>query len=265
MDPAQPTYSPPANAPAPSSPTFPIHAPDTKCHCCVPPRGHMQKLFLAALFAAILLIFWTWLNSPLIVSVAGTGEASVPATTATISCTLTNLDSTPTSAMQGVIAKTAGVKQMLKASGIAEDKIRESQVTVVPAGAVTSGAVGYQAVLSMTVETAQIDGIQALIAGLYAQGAYIVSQPVLGVANPGQIQKEALNEALRDAQSKADVLASKSFKFFKKRIAIAQQVSQSTTTTTSTQTSNSATLTNQVPVSNVFKVVQAVAVSYKMW
>jgi len=167
--------------------------------------------------------------------------------------------------MQGVIAKTAGVKQMLKASGIAEDKIRESQVTVVPAGAVTSGAVGYQAVLSMTVETAQIDGIQALIAGLYAQGAYIVSQPVLGVANPGQIQKEALDDALRDAESKADVLASKSFKFFKKRIGIAQQSSQSTTTTTSTQTSNTAAITNQAPASNVFKVVQAVSVSYKMW
>lgn len=256
MDPAQPTYSPPVSTPSPSSPTFPVHAP--RC-------GHIQKFFFAALLAAVLLIFWTWLNSPLIVSVAGTGEVSVHATTATVSCTLTNLDSTPTSAMQGVIAKAASVKQMLKASGIAEDKITESQVAVVPAGAVTSGAVGYQAVLSMTAKTGQIDGIQALIAGLYAQGAYIVSQPVLSVANPDQIQKQALNEALSDAQSKADVLASKSFKFFKKRIAIVQQSSQSTTTTTSTQTSNTAAITNQAPASNVLKVVQAVSVSYKMW
>ena len=209
-------------------------------------------IILAAVFA---LVFWTWLSSPMTVTVTGTGEASVPATNVTISFSVNAVDSSPQTAISNANAKAVLIREFLKVKGISESDIAEGSVTAVPASLVTAGASGYQATITMAVKTTQVADVSTLVSDLYANGAQVVSQPVLSVENQDELEDQAFDAAMKDAKSQAASLGTKNLKFIRKVIA----VSSATSSTTSTAT------TKDEAENGVFKIVKAVSVSYKMW
>ncbi len=232
-----------------------------------PSTGDLKDLILKGALVLVGVIFvlaiYQWISSPLIVSVTGVGEVTVPAESATISFSVAGSDANVATAISNVKAKADSLRSLLKNSGIPESDIVESQVQVVPASSLVQGATGYQAVITMGAKTVHVKDIGNLIASLYASGAVVVSQPTLSVEKIQDLEKKAYDEAVKDAKKQAADIGGKNWKLFRKIIAISQQTSP----TTSTVTTKSEDLTSAQGEAgkDTFKVVKAVSVSYKMW
>jgi uncharacterized protein YggE len=226
--------------------------------------GYLKYLILAAaVFLAA--VFWTWISSPMIVTVTGSGEVSVPATNATVSYSLSSNDGSIQSAVTSVQAKADSMRDFLKSKGVADSDIAQSQITAVPAGMVTPGAGGFQATVTMDAKTVHVSSISSLVSDLYTNGAVVVSQPVLSIENQDSLEQQAFDSALKDAKSQASSIGNRNWKFIRKIVSVSQVSSPST----STSTTKADTLTganSQIAATNgVFKIVKAVSVSYKMW
>lgn len=231
------------------------------------PQMNMNTKNLLMIFGSIaaVMIFWVWISSPMLITVTGTGEVSVPATNATISLTLSSTDNSISTAVTSLQVKADAMRQFLITKGVAESDIAQSQVTAVPAGLITAGATGFQARISMAAKTTHVADVSSLVADLYTNGALVVAQPVLSVENQSKLDQEALDKALKDANSQAFKLGLKNWKIIKKVVSISQ-VSSPTTSTSTTKADNATENENTVAALNgVFKILKAVSVSYKLW
>lgn len=225
----------------------------------------VKRIITYSILAFIALCLWTYVNSPLIVTVTGYSEISVPATNATVTFSLSSSDSSIAAAVASVQAKAGLIRSFLVDNGVAEEDIAESQVTAVPAALVTEGAGGFQATISMAAKTTHVSNIGNLISDLYTNGALVVSQPVLSIENQDTLDETALKSAMDDANSQAAKIGNTHWKFIRKAVSVAQASSG----TTSTATTKADTLTSAndstAATNGVFKITKAVTVSYKMW
>lgn len=226
---------------------------------------NLKKVLLLAGMAFLALTLWTYVSSPLLVTVTGSGEVSVPATNATLSFTLTANDNSISNAVSSVQGKADTMRSFLKTKGVAEGDIAQSQVTAVPAGLVSAGATGFQATVSMAAKTKNVANVPGLVADLYTNGALVVAQPVLSVENQDTLDQRALDTAMRDAGDQASKIGNSKWKFIRKIVSISQ-VSSPTTSTSTTKADAITSAGNSIAATNgVFKIVKAVSVSYKMW
>jgi len=222
--------------------------------------GGTRKYIFGALGLLFAFMVYTWINSPMLLTVTGTGEVAVPAESATLSFSVSGSDATPTGAITVAKARADSIRTMLIGSGVAESDIAEAQVRVVPASAVSQGATGFQAVITMGAKTVRFGDSATLIANLYSAGASLVSQPVISVDNKDELEQEAFQAALKDAKRQGSAIGLKNLKFIRKIVAVSQVTSPSTSTVTS-----KGETTAEATQSDVFKIVKAVSVSYKMW
>lgn len=225
----------------------------------------LKKYIFIALGVIVAILLWTWVNSPMIVTVVGTGSVSVPATNATVSFTLSATDNSIQSAVASVQARADSMRQYLSSKGVLEGDIAQTQVTAVPASLVTSGATGFQATISMAAKTTRVSDISNIVSDLYTNGALVVSQPVLSVENQEKLDRDAFDMAMKDARSQAGTIGNSNWKFIRKVVS----VSLVTSPTTSNSTTRADTLTtandSTAAINGVFKIAKAVSVSYKMW
>lgn len=245
MDPTQPV------SPAPS---------DSRFSMKYAPQGGPRKFAFGILGIVILLVVYTWISSPMVVTVTGTGEVSVPAENATLTFTVSASDASPANAATAVNARSAAIRAMLIGAGTAESDIVESPVRVVPASVISAGASGYQAVISMGAKTVHVGDLPSLVSSLYTAGASLVSQPVLSVESQEELEQQAFDGAMKDAKAQASRIALKNWKLVRKIV----NVTQATSPLTSTVTSRGE-ITAEATQPDVFKIVKAVAVTYKMW
>jgi uncharacterized protein len=224
------------------------------------------KKYLGYSVAVLLLIFtYSWVMSPLVITVTGVGEVSAPAENAVLTFSLSSNKDNPNDAVTDVKNLVTKVKESLKNFGVGDSDVYESQVTVVPAGAVVAGATGFQATVSMGLKVNSITSLDSLTASLYGMGAQVVSQPQLSVKDSNKLDSEAYGLALKDAKSKANDVAMKNWKLIKKVVLI--QESQTPVTTTVTKQANdvdSAEL-DVDPNTGLIKFSKVLSVSYKLW
>lgn len=226
---------------------------------------NVKKYFLYAISGIALLVIYTWITSPLIVSVTGVGELSAKAETASLTFTLSANADSPQKASLNIKESITRVKETLKTSGIPESDIYESQVALYPASALVSGASGFTATVSMGIKTTQVNNLDGLTNDLYGLGASIVTQPVLSVGNIESLEKDAYNMAVKDAKRKAGNIALKNFKFFRKAVLIEQSATQPTSTVTQKADTVAQVEKNLSPDDGLIKISKVVSVSYKMW
>lgn len=224
------------------------------------------KKYIGYGLLALLFIFaYQWISSPMIVSVTGNGEVSAKAETATLTFTLSSNSNNPDEAVSKVKSSAMNIRETLKTSGVPENNIYESQVAVYPASAITAGATGYQASISMGAKISQINNLDNITSSLYSQGAVVVSQPILSVGNIAELEKQAYNLAVKDAKKKANSLALSNLKFVKKIVLIEQSQTQPTSTVTSKAGTIDQIEKKLSPDDGLIKISKVVSVSYKMW
>jgi uncharacterized protein YggE len=226
---------------------------------------NFKKILTYSLVAVILLIVWTYVNSPLVVTVTGSGEVSVPATNATVSFTLSANDGSIGSAVSSVQSKAESMRTFLRNSGVAEGDIAVSQVTAVPAALVSQGATGFQATVSMAAKTSHVSNVSNLVSDLYTNGALVVAQPLLSVEDQDKLEEDAFNSAMKDAKSQAAKIGNSNWKFIRKITSINQATSASTSTSTTKADTLTTANDSTAATNGVFKIIKAVSVSYKMW
>jgi uncharacterized protein YggE len=224
-----------------------------------------KKYSLYLAFGLVALFLYSWITSPLIVTVTGTGEISAKAETATLTFTLSSQSQLPQDAVAALKTNISKVKENLKSNGIPESDIYESQISVLPASAVTSGGTGFQATTSMGIKTGQINNLDGITNSLYALGAAVVTQPVLSVGDINNLEKQAYNMALKDANKKSWQVALSNWKLIKKMVLIEQSTTQPTSTVTTKADTVSQVEKNLTPDDGLIKISKVVSVSYKMW
>jgi len=224
------------------------------------------KKYLTYTLAILASIFaYSWITSPMIVTVLGSGEISSKAETATITFSITSSGDNPQTAITSLKSTAETIKQTLSTSGIPESDVFESQVQVLPASAVVSGATGFQASTSMGIKTDKLNSLDGMINNLYALGAVVVSQPILTVGNIEELEKEAYNLAIKDAKKKANAVAFSNWKLIKKIVLIEQSQSEASSTVTSKADTVSQVEKNISPDDGLIKIKKVVSVSYKLW
>ena len=224
------------------------------------------KKYLGYTFAILAILFaYSWIMSPMIVSVTGVGEVSAPAETATLTFTLSSNGENPQVATTAVKSIVANIKANFASSGIAESDIFESQITVLPASAVVAGATGFQATTSMGIKTNKINSLDGITNNLYSMGAIVVTQPILSVGNADKLEKQAYDLALKDANTKSWGIALSNWKLIKKIVLIEQSATEPTSTVTSKADTVAQIEKNLSPDSGLIKISKVVVVSYKMW
>lgn len=224
------------------------------------------KMFkwIQVLLGIVLTVFLiNWVSSPLVVTVMGTGEVKVAANNVTVSLSVVGMDTTPQGALTKLQNKVEVIRKILEPAVTSKADIVESQITTLPAAAISAGAIGYQASMTMVVETFNIKAVGDLVASLYSNGASVVSQPVLSATAQDELEQQAMDAAMADAGKQAKAIAKKHWKLIKKIVV----VTQASSPTTSTVSSQSDTLNNQGGLidNGVFKITKAVTISYKMW
>jgi len=224
-----------------------------------------KKILVTGILLFLALIIWTYVDSPMVVTVTGSGEVSAPATNATLSFTLSSKNDSIESAISSVSEKADSMRNYLTGKGFAEGDIAQSQITAVPSSLVSSGSSGYQATVSMAAKTTRVSNIASFISDLYINGAVVVTQPILSIDNQSKLDEEAFNSALKDARSKAFKIGLSSWKLIKKVVSIGQASSPTTSTATTKADAITSSDNTTAATNGVFKVVKAVSVTYKMW
>lgn len=224
------------------------------------------KKYLGYALAVLLLIFvYSWIMSPLVITVTGVGEVTAPAENAVLTFSLVSSKDNPQEAISEVKSNATRVKDSLKSFGVGDSDVYESQVSVVPAASVVSGASGFQATISIGLKINNVTSIDSLTTSLYGFGAVVVSQPQLSVKDSEKVDSEAYSIALKDAKSKANMVALKNWKLIKKIVLI--QESQTPATTTVTKQANEIDSAELKVDANtgLIKFSKVLSVSYKMW
>lgn len=225
----------------------------------------VKKVLMVVGSLVIVLIVWLYVSSPLMVTVTGNGEVSVPATNATVSFTLSGNDASIGAAVASVQSKASSMRDFLLKSGVGEGDIAESQVTAVPAALVSEGATGFQSTISMAAKTTHVSNVGNLVSDLYTNGALVVAQPVLSVENQDKLDQTALDSAMKDAKAQAAKIGNSNWKFIRKIVSITQASSPTTSTSTTKPDTLTSSADSVASTNGVFKIVKAVSVSYKMW
>lgn len=207
----------------------------------------------------LLIVAYQWISNPVLITVSGVGEVSVPATKAIVSLTLSDSDVTPEGALTKIQAKAVTVRDYMKQKGF--DEITTTQPQMVPANLIAASLTGYQVSLSMGGSSPQVANLNKIVSGLYGIGATVVSQPILAVDDEAKLVDQALADALKKADDQAKQLARKNWKL----IRLVAAVQQADSGTTSTSTSEKDSLAGEVQSADMFKISKAVSVTYRLW
>lgn len=224
-----------------------------------------KRFFAYSATVVVLIFIYSWITSPLVITVTGVGEVSAPAENAVLTFTLASNKDNPNDAVQEVKNNVNKVKESLKSFGVGDSDVYESQVTVVPAGAVVASATGFQATVSMGLKVNSVTSLDSLTASLYGMGAQVVSQPQLSVKDSKKVDNEAYELALKDAKSKANTVAFKNWKLIKKIVLIQESQTPATTTVTKQASDIDSAELNVDLNTGLIKFSKVLSVSYKMW
>ena len=149
-------------------------------------RGKIIGGVIAVVFV---LVAWAWYSNPLVVTVTGVGEVSVPPENALVSFIVSSASPDVNVAVGGVDGKIGQIKSALSSFSVSEEDISQTQVNVVPPSLMGGGSVDYSATVTMAVKVSDYSMVNALVSTLYAQGVSYVSQPVLSVENSDDLEK----------------------------------------------------------------------------
>lgn len=171
----------------------------------------MKKLMIVLVCIALsMLAVGAGLAEETNLTVSGSGTVLVQSDQAIVTLGVREAAEDVLEAQSTVNEKIAAVKQALMEAGAEESEINTDAINIY-ANYDYSGSteliVGYTAYNSLSVRTANIENVGALIDAAFAAGANTLDSVQFTVQDDTQAQEQALTMAVQDAQRKAEVLA----------------------------------------------------------
>lgn len=171
----------------------------------------MKKLLIALMCMAILLTAGAALAEDTNLTVSGSGTVLVESDLAIVTLGVREIAEDVLEAQSTVNSKIAAIRQALIDAGVKEDEINTDSISIYANYDYSSRGreriVGYTAANSLSVRTANIDGVGTLIDAAFAVGANALDNVQFTVRDDVQAQEQALTLAVEDAMRKAEVLA----------------------------------------------------------
>ena len=163
-----------------------------------------------------------------VLSVSGEGSALGSPDQAVVTISVTNHSPDAKTAQQENAARAAAVQNAIRALGIGGKEIQTCNYSFYPTYSREKGREneinGYQAGNSIVVTVNNLELVGQVIDASLDSGANQISSLDFRLRNTENLRKEALNEAIRDARSKAGIIA----QGLGKRIVGIRNVSEST-------------------------------------
>lgn len=225
-------------------------------------KKYLTWMILGLLAIGLGSFVYSWIANPMTITVVGVGEVSAPVTNVAYSFNVSQIESDPLLATEGVKSRIEVLRNLLKGYGTPDSDIVESQVTVVPYNLIVAGSSGYQATVAMAAKLSNTSDSAQVVSQLYENGASLVSQPVITADNVKDLEQEAYDMALADAKTKGNKMAMNNWKFVRKITSI--MFSNTATATSVSSKEGGASLESALPT-NVIKINKAVNVTFSLW
>jgi hypothetical protein len=169
------------------------------------------KIIGLALGIIVLLFggFWVWnnyFNKTTLITVVGEGNVSVKPQIVTFTVNIINETGTASAAVADNNTLTRNTLLILKGAGIQDADIQTSYVRVLPPGT-GFGQTQFQGVNTIDVTLRNLGAFDNLFNQLYATGVQSISNIIFTVDNSRDLEKQAVAEAVKDAQARAKEIA----------------------------------------------------------
>ena len=170
----------------------------------------MRKLFSMFLAVMLVLTVPSLAMADATIAVNGTGEVLVPADMAVISLGVYAIDKDVLAAQAKVNAAIASIKEALLAGGVAEENINTDYINIYPNynyNGEQEEIAAYNANSSLAVKVTKIDEVGKLIDVAFEAGANTLNGIQFLASDTSEAEAKALELAVEDAITKAEVLA----------------------------------------------------------
>lgn len=167
--------------------------------------GKFKVLIVAVLVLVLGLVGYNLLSKPALVTVSGTGRVSAQPEIARFTVVLSDSAATAAEVMQKGNVLTRNAIDLAKTYGVDEKRVQTTSLQVVPP---TPGvSADYQAVAGVEVSIKDLDRLDELITRYFEIGAKSVGNIVFTTENSEELEKEAVDMAIKNAKSRAKEIA----------------------------------------------------------
>ncbi len=180
---------------------------------------------IGLILGLLVLVFAGWfvktnyIDKPTLITVVGEGKIDVKPEIVKFTINLVNDSQTPAGAVNDSNVLVRNIVSVLKQAGIADKDISTSYVRVLPPGT-NLGQTQYQAVNTVDVTLRNLSQFDSLFNSLYANGVQSITSIVFTVSNSRDLEKQAVNEAIKDAQARAKEIAKREGKSVGRMVSI---------------------------------------------
>ena len=170
----------------------------------------MRKFFSVLLAVLLILALPSMAMAETIITVSGTGETFVPADVAVISLGVSARDKEVLVAQAKVNESIAAIKEALIAAGVAEENINTDYINIYPIynyNADMEELAAYNANSTLAVKVTKIGEVGKMIDTAFEAGANNLNGIEFSASDTSEAKAKALELAVEDAISKAEILA----------------------------------------------------------
>ncbi len=184
----------------------------------------IYRLLKLTIFLFVIILIYSivkvYVDKPTLITVTGTGKVNVAPTQVTMTVTFANEDKTAQEALANNTRLAKTLMETAKQNGVSEKDMIVAYARVVPPG---SGIVTYQAVNTLDLTLRNLNNLDKLVSSLYGAGTVSVSNIVFTTENSQVWEKQAVEKAVADAQSRASEMAQKMGKRVGRIVSLATQ------------------------------------------
>lgn len=167
-------------------------------------KGKMVSLVVLVVGLVVLLGIWGVFRKPTLVTVYGEGAVKVVPSMVRFTISFSNQGDSANIALADNERISKQLISLLKNAGVDESDIVVSYVRVLPPSLTQPR---YQAVNAIDVTLKELGSFDNLVTSLYANGAQSISNILFTTENSGELEKQAVADAITGAKARAGEIA----------------------------------------------------------
>jgi uncharacterized protein YggE len=182
-----------------------------------------RKVVLVLALVAVVVFGWLFkravIDRPGLVTVVGEGRVKIKPEMVKFTLIVQNISGSATVALSDNNRLVRDLIEVLKGAGVKEEDIELAYVRIIPPQA-ELGQTSFQAVNSAQVTLRQIAQFDNLVVQLYSRGATSLTNIIFTTQNSKELEKQAVELAIKDAKQRGKELAKVSGKWLGRMVSL---------------------------------------------